>query len=46
MRLASIATRLDAMSADTQERLVNWGYVVCDAAMRSHMGATDPATLP
>ena len=29
-----LATRLAAMPDDTQERLINWGYAVCDAAMR------------
>ena len=24
---------------DLQERLINWGYAVCDAAIRTHMPA-------
>lgn len=32
--LAQIATRLAEMSDETQERLINWGYAICDAAMR------------
>ena len=36
-RLASTGTRLDALPDDLQEELVNWGYVVCDAGLRSHM---------
>ncbi len=32
--LARIATRLAAMPDEQQERLINWGYAVCDAAMR------------
>jgi NTE family protein len=34
--LASTPTRLKRMPADTQERLINWGYTVCDAALRKH----------
>jgi NTE family protein len=37
--LAEIPTRLQAMSNDEQERLINWGYAVCDAALRAHMDA-------
>jgi NTE family protein len=32
--LAQIPTRLSEMSDVTQERLINWGYAICDAAMR------------
>jgi NTE family protein len=34
--LATIDTRLKAMPRDQQERLINWGYAVCDAALRKH----------
>lgn len=34
--LAEIATRLRRMDAGQQERLINWGYAVCDAALRRH----------
>lgn len=34
--LANVDTRLAALDADTQERLVNWGYAVCDAAVRRY----------
>jgi NTE family protein len=34
-RLASIKTRLAALSPKTQMRLINWGYAVSDAALRS-----------
>jgi NTE family protein len=37
--LAEIPTRLQAMSSDEQERLINWGYAVCDAALRAHVDA-------
>jgi NTE family protein len=32
--LAATKTRLKAMDATLQERLINWGYAICDAAMR------------
>ena len=38
--LAEIPTRLEAMDGDEQERLINWGYAICDAALRAHL---DPA---
>src|SRR5439155_19561567 len=31
--LARVPTRLGRLHQDIQERLVNWGYGVCDAAM-------------
>jgi NTE family protein len=39
-RLAAIPTRLAALDGGTQDRLINWGYAICDAAMRTHV---DPA---
>jgi len=33
-RLAKVPTRLKKLDRVTQERLVNWGYVICDTAMR------------
>lgn len=33
--LAALPTRFAAMSDDLQERLVNWGYAICDIALRS-----------
>jgi NTE family protein len=46
--LANVATRLQKMDPLTQERLVNWGYAVCDAAMRKHVepAAAGPKGLP
>lgn len=38
--LAEIPTRLEAMPRNLQDRLMNWGYAVCDAALRAHV---DPA---
>jgi NTE family protein len=36
--LAATPTRLKALEPRLQERLINWGYAVCDAAMRSFGG--------
>jgi NTE family protein len=48
LALANIATRLKRMEDETQERLINWGYAVCDAAMRKHVepGAAAPRAFP
>jgi NTE family protein len=35
--LASIPTRLARMPQERQRRLVNWGYAVCDAALRRYV---------
>jgi NTE family protein len=37
MVLAEYATRLAAVPDLTQQRLINWGYAICDAAMRAHI---------
>jgi NTE family protein len=34
--LAEIPTRLAELADETQERLINWGYAVCDAAVRTY----------
>jgi NTE family protein len=34
LRLAQTATRLAHMDDTVQERLINWGYAICDAGMR------------
>jgi NTE family protein len=39
-QLANYPTRLAEVDPTMQERLINWGYAVCDAAMRSHVDAT------
>ncbi len=46
--LADIPTRLKKLPADLQEGLINWGYVVCDTAIRKHVlpGVPPPARLP
>jgi NTE family protein len=41
--LAEIKTRLARMSQAIQEQLINWGYVMCDTAMRAHF---DPSQRP
>jgi NTE family protein len=40
--LAAQATRLAALPQATQQRLINWGYAVCDAAMRAYVDTTLP----
>lgn len=48
IHLAEIATRLKRLDERTQERLINWGYAICDAAMRRWV-QTDlpgPAAMP
>jgi NTE family protein len=42
--LANVETRLAALDDATQERLINWGYAVCDTALRRHV--LDPAAQP
>jgi NTE family protein len=48
MKLAEIPTRLKRLPARTQERLINWGYAVCDAAMRRHVDSDlrPPGSFP
>ena len=48
LKLAATPTRLGKMDAGTQERLINWGYAVCDAAMRRHVdeGLTAATAFP
>ena len=43
LALAQVATRLAAMTPVLQERLINWGYAVCDAAMRKWVEPTAAA---
>jgi len=43
MRLAETPTRLARMDPLLQERLINWGYAVCDAALRRHVDPAIPA---
>ena len=40
LKLANTPTRLKSVPMELQQRLMNWGYAVCDAAIRKHL---DPA---
>ena len=43
LKLANTATRLKALDATLQEKIINWGYAVCDAGLRKHLdGALPP----
>jgi NTE family protein len=46
--LAHIATGLRPLNQTTRHRLVNWGYAVCDAAVRAHVDRSlpPPAVFP
>jgi NTE family protein len=47
--LAATPTRLRALAPAVQERLVDWGYVICDTALRRWLpalGGDRPARLP
>ena len=43
--LANMPTRLKALPDKTQEKLINWGYAVCDAALRRHVDQSIPVPL-
>jgi NTE family protein len=46
--LPHVRTRLARLDEATQELLINWGYVICDTAMRRHVvpNAARPQRLP
>lgn len=48
LALAQTPTRLKRLEPDQQERLINWGYAVCDAAIRTHVvpDASKPTGFP
>ena len=48
LELANTPTRLKAMGESLQQRLVNWGYAICDAAIRKHIdpGIAKPQGFP
>jgi NTE family protein len=48
LELAAVPTRLKRMPARLQEQLINWGYAICDAALRKHVdpGLAKPADFP
>jgi NTE family protein len=39
LALAATPTRLKRLDDKLQEQLINWGYAVCDAALRKHVDA-------
>jgi NTE family protein len=43
--LANTATRLKKLDPVLQERIINWGYAVTDAAVRKHVTPTAPAPI-
>ena len=46
--LAHVPTRLKEIEPQLQERLINWGLAVCDAAIRTHVWSdmNKPDALP
>jgi len=48
LALAQTPTRLKRLEPEHQERLINWGYAVCDAAIRAHVmpDAGTPTAFP
>jgi NTE family protein len=48
LAIAETPTRLKALGSSAQERLINWGYAICDVALRKHVdsGLPMPAGFP
>ena len=45
--LAELPTRFKALDDEVQQRLINWGYAVCDAALRRHyVSDATPGVFP
>ena len=42
-QLAAVDTDLGKKDAKTQERLINWGYAICDASLRTWVSTAWPA---
>lgn len=42
IKIANIPTRLKKLSDSDQEKLINWGYAICDAALRKHVDPNIP----
>jgi NTE family protein len=42
LELAGVPTRLAKLDEATQDRLINWGYAICDTAMRKWVDETLP----
>ena len=43
LELANTPTRMKRLDAGLQEKLINWGYAICDAALRQHVDSSLPA---
>ncbi len=46
LRLADMPTRLKRLPEVRQEQIMNWGYAVCDAAIRKHANVLVATDLP
>jgi NTE family protein len=47
LQFAATLTRLAKLAAIRQEQLINWGYAVCDTALRTHVDGNLPkGTFP
>jgi NTE family protein len=48
LELANTPTRMKRMDGRLQEKLINWGYAICDAGMRKHVDPSlaKPADFP
>ncbi len=44
--LAEFPTRLTRVDEPVQEQLINWGYAICDAAVRAHHVVQNTPTAP
>jgi NTE family protein len=44
--LANYPTRLGEVDPEMRNRLINWGYAICDAAMRSHVDTDGSFPVP
>ncbi len=44
-KIASTPTRLEGLESEDQEKIINWGYAICDVAMRRY-GGIDPNLQP
>jgi NTE family protein len=45
LALAATKTRLERLPDERQERLINWGYAVCDAGSRTYVDRNKPAPV-
>jgi NTE family protein len=48
LEIAGTSTRLAALAPEQQRKILDWGYAICDAAMRAHVvpSAKAPAASP